>query len=260
MRKIKTIIRKEWTEVFKNRMVLFTVIFLPLILTIIPLAIIYATRGSGDVAGGLPEQYTALCPAGMSGGECFQVYLVSQFMFLFMIIPVMIPTAISAYSIVGEKTTRSLEPLLATPITTMELLLGKGLASAIPAILATYGAFILFIGGAFILLTNKGILVAMLDPRWLIAIFIVGPLLAIMAIFFSLIVSSRVNDPRVAEQLSAVLIVPVLLFFFGQMSGLFLINKTLILVVAFIALALDAFLAYLSVQLFQRETILTRWK
>jgi ABC-2 type transport system permease protein len=142
----------------------------------------------------------------------------------------------------------------------MELLLGKGLAAGIPAILATYGAFIIFIGGAFVLLTNKGVLLAMLDPRWLIAIFIVGPLLTIMAVFFSLIVSSRVNDPRVAEQLSAVLIVPVLLFFFGQMSGLFLINRTLILVVAFIALALDVFLAYLSAQLFQRETILTRWK
>ena len=32
-KKIKTIVRKEWAEVFKNRMVLFTVAFLPLIMT-----------------------------------------------------------------------------------------------------------------------------------------------------------------------------------------------------------------------------------
>lgn len=259
MKKIKTMIKKEWAEVFKNRMVLFTVIFLPLILTIIPLVILFATRGSGDVAGGLPEQYTSMCSVGMKASDCFQVYLVSQFLFMFMIIPVSIPTAISAYSVVGEKTTHSLEPLLATPITTTELLVGKGLAAAIPAVLATYGAFLIFIIGSY-LLTSPAIFQAMLDPRWLIAIFIVGPLLAIMAIFFSLMVSSRVNDPRVAEQLSAVLIVPVLLFFFGQMSGLFIINKTLILVVAVVVLVLDVLLAYLSVQLFQREMILTRWK
>ncbi len=46
MNKIKTIIRKEWAEVFKNRMVIFTVAFLPLLMTAIPLAIIYGTRGT----------------------------------------------------------------------------------------------------------------------------------------------------------------------------------------------------------------------
>jgi hypothetical protein len=52
MKKIQTIISKEWSEVFRNRMVLFTVAFLPLILTAIPLGIIYATGSSGDFAGG----------------------------------------------------------------------------------------------------------------------------------------------------------------------------------------------------------------
>lgn len=100
----------------------------------------------------------------------------------------------------------------------------------------------------------------MVDPRWLIAVFILGPLLAIMAVFFSVIVSSRVNDPRVAEQLSTVLIVPILLVFIGQMLGLFLLNQNLILGMVMIALALDLLLAYLSVGMFQRENILTRWK
>ncbi len=37
MNKVKTIVRKEWAEVFKNRMVLFTIIFLPLVFAILPL-------------------------------------------------------------------------------------------------------------------------------------------------------------------------------------------------------------------------------
>jgi ABC-2 type transport system permease protein len=99
-----------------------------------------------------------------------------------------------------------------------------------------------------------------LDARWLIAIFLVGPLLAIMAVTFSLMISSRVNDPRVAEQVSMVIILPVLVGFFGQVAGLFVLNKTIISWVALVMLVLDAGLVYLSTKVFQREQILTRWK
>ena len=94
----------------------------------------------------------------------------------------------------------------------------------------------------------------------LIAIFIVGPLMAIMAVSFALMISSRVNDPRVAEQVSMVVIVPVLAGFFGQVAGLFVLNKEIISIVALIMLVLDAMLVYLTTRVFQREQILTRWK
>jgi ABC-2 type transport system permease protein len=265
MNKINTIIRKEWAEVFKNRMVIFVVAFLPIIMTAIPLGIIFSTR---EVAGAdttsmnslTAEQTQGMCPEGLSGSDCFQVFMISEFMMMFMIIPVAIPVTIAAYSIVGEKTTRSLEPLLATPITTVELLIGKCLAAVIPAVLATYAAFGIFALGSWLLVANKMLLAALLDARWLIAIFIVGPLLAIMAVAFALMISSRVNDPRVAEQVSMVIIVPVLVGFFGQIAGLFVLNKTVITWVAVVMLVLDVFFVYLSTQIFSRESILTRWK
>lgn len=263
MNKIKTIIRKEWAEVFKNRMVLFTVAFLPLILTAIPIGILIAMGQETGLAGAndvLPPQFSAMCPPGLGGGDCFQVYMVSQFMIMFMILPLAIPATISAYSIVGEKTTHSLEPLLATPISTAELLVGKSLAAVIPAILATYAAFAVFAIAAFIVVPNRSLLSALLDARWLLAIFVVGPLMGVLAVSVSVMVSSRVNDPRVAEQVSMVVILPVLAVFFGQLSGLFILNQQLILIAAVVLVAVDALLVYLAVQLFQRETILTRWK
>ncbi len=266
MSKIKTIIRKEWAEVFKNRLVIFTVVFLPLLMTAIPLGIIYSTRGTVSATGNavssqLPSEMTqSMCPNGLSGSDCFQVFMVSEFMLLFMIVPVAIPVTIAAYSIVGEKTTRSLEPLLATPITTLELLVGKCLAAVIPAILATYAAFGIFALGTWVIVANRMLLSALLDARWLIAIFIVGPLLALLAVVFSLMVSSRVNDPRVAEQVSMVIILPVLVGFFGQVAGLFVLNKEIISVVAIVMLAVDALMVYLATHVFQREQILTRWK
>jgi ABC-2 type transport system permease protein len=266
MKRILTIVRKEWAEVFRNKMVIFTIAFLPLIMTAIPLAMIYTTRDAAQSVGGgmdsgLPAEVTqSMCPEALSGAECFQVFMVSEFMMMFMLIPVAIPVTMAAYSVVGEKTTRSLEPLLATPITTAELLIGKCLAPVIPAVLATYAAFGLFALGSWLLVSNQRLLTALFDARWLIAIFIVGPLLAVMAVSFSLMISSRVTDPRVAEQVSMVIIVPVLAGFFGQIAGLFVLNKAIISWVALVMLLLDGLLVYLTTKVFQREQILTRWK
>jgi ABC-2 type transport system permease protein len=263
MKKIRTIIRKEWSEVFKNRLVLFTVAFLPLILTAVPLGIIYFTSSSGDFSGAVgdvPGDMNALCPPGLSGGECFQTFIVSQFMIMFMIIPLAIPASISSYSIVGEKVNHSLEPLLATPITTAELLIGKSLSAVIPALAATWLGFGIFILGSWIMLTNPGIIASFLDGRWLIAIFIIGPLMALSAVSFSIIISSRVNDPRVAEQVSMIIILPILAVFFGQMAGVITLNIVFMLASVIVLGLVDAILVYLSVRLFQRETIITRWK
>ena len=263
MRKINTIIRKEWAEVFKNRMVFFTTAFLPLILTAIPLVIMFVLRQEVNMqgaAGTIPEQFRSICPPNLESGECLQVFLVNQFVFLFMILPLAIPATISAYSIVGEKTTHSLEPLLATPITTAQLLMGKGLAAAVPAVLATYAAFGLYAFGAWRLIENPQVFHAIMDIRWLLGIIIVGPLMAMLAVSFSIIVSSRVNDPRVAEQISMIIIVPLIAMVIGQMTGLFLINRQIIIYATILLIIADIILVYLSVQLFQRETILTRWK
>jgi ABC-2 type transport system permease protein len=259
--KIQVIIDKEWAEVFKNRLVLFTVILLPLFFTAMPLVVLYATRsnaGNSDVMD-MPPQFARIC-GDLAGAACTQVFIASQFMLLFMMLPLAIPVAISAYSIVGEKTTRCLEPLLATPITTIELIVGKGLAAAIPAIVATWGGFAIFAVGARFIVTNPAVYARILDPMWLIAVLVVGPLMAVAAVNVSIIVSSRVSDPRTAEQVSMVVIVPLLGMFFGQMAGLFLLDTQLILATA-VALALvDIGLVYLGVEMFQRETILTKWK
>jgi len=262
MRKIKTIMLKEWAEVFKNRAVLFSIIFIPMLFTALPLILLYTTR-SPDVASlgeQVPPQFLRLCPPGLSGGECMQVYIISQFMLLFMLTPLMIPVNIAAYSIVGEKAARSLEPLLATPITTTELLAGKNLAATTPAVLATWLSFAIYALGAKVLGTSSRVLSAIFDPMWLTAVFVAGPLLAILSVNFCLMVSSRVNDPRVAEQLSAAVMMPLLLLFFGQIVGLIFLSRRLVLILCLVLTVVDALLVYLAVQLFQRETILTRWR
>lgn len=265
MDRIRTIIDKEWAEVFKNRVVLMTVAILPLVFTVMPLGILYATR-TGATPGGdstdVPAAFERMCAevSGASGGECLQIFILNEFLLLYMMMPLAIPVAIAAYSVVGEKTTRSLEPLLATPITTEELLAAKGLAAAIPAVLATWGAFAIFVLGMPLVGASPAVYRALFSPTWLIAILVVGPLMAVLAVNFAIIVSSRVSDPRTAEQVSMVVIVPVLGLLFGQIAGVLVLNTQLMLMVAVGLAVVDVGLVYLGARLFQREAILTRWK
>lgn len=262
MDKIKTIIDKEWAEVFKNRLVLFSVAFLPLLLTALPLITLFATQSVSPeevaASSGSDEFFGDLC-IGLNEADCTQLYLLNIFTLLFMILPVMIPVTIAAYSIVGEKSTRSLEPLLATPITTAELIIGKAAAAVLPAVVVTWLSFGIYLFAAR-LMTNAVIFSRMVQAEWLLAVFLVGPLLAILAVCAAMMISSRVTDPRTAEQLSGAVVLPIILLIMGQSFGVFLLSSELVIVTAVVLIFLDALLIYLTINLFQRETILTRWK
>jgi ABC-2 type transport system permease protein len=264
MDKIKTIIDKEWAEVFKNKLVLFSVAFLPIILTALPLITVYSMRGIGAEemameASETPDEFFGEMCTGLTEADCTQVYMLNLFTLMFMILPVMIPVTIAAYSIVGEKTTRSLEPLLATPITTTELLLGKGIAAVLPAVVVTWISFGIYVI-AVRWMTNAAVFANVVAPMWLLAVFVLGPLMAVLAVCAAMMISSRVTDPRTAEQLAGAVMMPIILLILGQSFGIFLLSSELVLVAAVVMLILDAALIYLTVQMFARETILTRWK
>ena len=263
MERIKAIIVKEWREVFKNRFVLFTVAFMPIMITAIPLVILYFMGSSDDFgalsSADLPPQFESLC-GDLSGGDCMLYYIVTQFILLFMMVPIMVPMTVASYSIVGEKTTRTLEPLLVTPVSTVEILIGKGLAGIIPAVAATWGGYLLYATGVYLMVPNLLVVSKLFDPVWLTAIFIVGPLLSVLGVSIAVMISSRVNDPRVAEQISGIFVLPVIFLFVGQTSGLILVNEQFILWMALGLVILDVILFYFATQVFQRETILSRWK
>jgi len=158
MTKIRTIIEKEWAEVFKNKMVLFTVAFMPLILTALPLITVATTNSLGAeemTNNSTPDAFFGELCTGLNEVDCVNVYMLTLYVLLFMIMPVMIPVSIAAYSIVGEKTTRSLEPLLATPITTVELLIGKMAAAVIPAVGVTWISFGIYLVGARLMVIRR---------------------------------------------------------------------------------------------------------
>lgn len=265
MKHIRTIINKEWSEVFKNKLVLSVVLVMPILFSLLPLVMLGVTSStsmldiSPEEAGLPPELFSTLC-GGMNAGECTQVYMLSQFMLFFVMMPLIIPVTIAAYSIVGEKTTRSLEPLLATPITTTELLAGKCFAAVIPAVGATFISFLIFNIGILILGISPMVHAYVLSPTWLVGILLLGPVLAIISAMFAIFVSSRVNDPRIAEQIANVMIVPFMGVFLLSSFGLITLNTKSMIIAVIVCACVAAGLLYLGTLIFDRENILTKWK
>src|SRR3954453_21948939 len=197
MNNITVLLHKEWLGFKHQRARLVRIIFVPLGLTLIPLVMLYASghtpsKGNADeFSGAVVRANPAL--AGMSQAELGQAMMGQAFSSMFLLLPMLLPSIIASYSIVGEKTNRTLEPLLATPIKTWELLAGKILAALLPSMLLTWLAGAIFVAGVWASALSARVFVAIVSPGWLMVFLICTPLLALIAIAAMVAISSRVN-------------------------------------------------------------------
>jgi ABC-2 type transport system permease protein len=264
VRKVRVILRKEWLELRQDAKLLLAASAPALLFTVLPLVLVYLAgrvpipQSDIDDLSRFIAANTAL--AGLTSTELIQAVAGVQFSTFFVLLPIITPSVLAAYSIVGEKTNRTLEPLLATPVRTWELLLGKILAALIPAVALSWVAGGIFIAGIAWVASSRRVFAAIISPAWLLILLLVTPLLSLIVIAALVAVSSRVNDPRTAQQVSGFLVIPFVLIFVGQIAGLVVLGPALVLV-ASLVLALIAALALWGVtRLFQREVILTRWR
>ncbi len=237
-----TIARKDLRLFRRKKSIFYTTILFPLIISIaLPGVIAYVSTKA-------------------TTSTVILIGLLDSFSFFFVIIAAIVPTAISSYSIVGEKVEKSLEPLLATPATDGEILLGKSLASFIPAIIAVYlGASIFMI---LIDAVTYGKLGYLYYPNWTeaLVLLMVTPLAAVFAVEGNVIVSARANDVRAATQLGSLVIVPLFAIYLLSEIRLISIDTTSLFIIAATLLVVDVVLFYLSRATFRREEILTKWK
>ena len=256
---IWAVITKEARDLLANRLLLLAVVFPALVFAAIPTAIVaFIEMNELDPAQmGEIERYISQFPD-LDPKLAAQAFIVLNFMAYFLLIPAMVPMAIATQSVVGEKTARSLEPQLATPMEVSELIIGKAVASAVPAVLATWGVYVLYgiVNGA---ITEPEMTRLIFSTTWRVAMLTLVPLICLLSVLLGIIVSSRVTDARTAQQIGGFIVIPVIAvavagFFSGQAT--FTLEQVLIgnLVVAgLIGVALVA-----GNWIFDRETILTR--
>ena len=266
--RVRVLIGKELREFRANPAVLVPVLIVVVLSTILPILIVVvipratgqplaADRGMQQViarAGGWMPSLATLPPQAAAEAFFFQ-----QFLFMFLIAPIVGAVSLAAYAVVGEKQGRTLEPLLTTPLSTTELLIAKALASFVPALLIEAGGLALYVA-LVATIGSPGVLRVLLTGRTALLVTALGPLAALAALQAAIAVSSRVNDPRSAQQIAVLLILPLMVMFVGQVAGAFVVTTVMLALVTGGIGIVWVLLVLLSVALFDRETILTRWK
>ncbi|HTY53529.1 MAG TPA: ABC transporter permease subunit [Methanomicrobiales archaeon] len=237
---------KELSIFRKKKSIFYSVIIFPLFVSVgLPLLVHTLMAGSGITS---PNDITAL------------LSVINAFAFFFIIGAATLPTAIASYSIIGEKREQSLEPLLATPTTDGEILLGKSIGALLPPLVAIWIGSVIFMGLidyflfgelGYLYYPNAVITVNMLVPV---------PLAALTAVELSVIISARVNDVRTAQQLGSLIVLPFALIYVLGEVGIIPITVTGLLLLSLVLFIIDAALFRLAIATFSREEILTRWR
>lgn len=184
-RRVAAIVRKELRDYRRNGNVfIYATAVLPLVFLVQP--VVEAFTLSAQTARLLHHQHSL-------------IYMLA--------IPVLVPAALAAYSVVGERTQGTLEPLLATPIRREELLAGKAIAVFVPSVLVAYVVFGLYVA-VVELFTSSVVSSALIQGPELIAQVVFTPLLAAWSIWVGIALSTRASDPRTAQQLSILASLP----------------------------------------------------
>ena len=261
---VAALFRKELFDLARNRGVLLPVAFVALVAVLLPFVItiaIPAVTGQhlGDDSDLLRLSAVVGAHAELTADGRVQLFLFQQFLMLFLLTPITGAMALAAHSVVGEKQARTLEPLLATPIGTIELLVAKVLGSLIPTLaIAMAGLALHFAGLA--LVAEPGVLRAMLTARTALLVFLVAPASALLSLQAAIVVSSRVNDARTAQQFGVLIIIPLTAVLVAQFAGMFWLSAWGLALTGAGLLFLWALLTLVSAALFERDTILTRWR
>lgn len=237
-----TVAAKELKVVLRKKSILFYVVVLPLALSVLFTMIVNNDLVSSS---GISSNYQL----------GFQ-----SLIYFFVILAAITPASIAAYSIVGEKVEKSLEPLLATPITDRDILLGKSIAAfALPIPFIWAGASIFMVGTDYL---THSLLSFYYFPNWNsgVMLLLLAPLAAIFSIQLAVIASSRVSDVRGANQIASLMFIPFMAVFLAAVEGTLPFTIPNLLVVCAVVLILDVALFFLSRSTFNREEILIKWK
>ena len=234
--RIGAVVGKELAEFRRNRLIVVTAAALPVIFLIGPTITILSIKA--------PGLSTALNKR------------VDYALFLPLMVSVLVPAVMSAYSVAGEREQGTLEPVLTTPVRRAELITGKAVAVFVPAAVLGYLIF-----GIFVVITQfaaaSPVAAAVRHAPELPAALVFIPLLAAWAIWAGLAISTRVSDTRVAQQLAVLGSLPPVLLAALMSFQVITPAFTLVAILAGALLAVDCAAGLVVARLFDRERLIT---
>lgn len=263
LRRFRAVVRHELLELSRSRIIFVTMAIVPSVLVLVSLLTEEAILATPDAAfrfdSSMPALLERYAAEGLDPKTAVLILLNEQFLTMLLIVATALPSTVASHAVIGEKVERTLEPILATPVGTAELLMGKAFVSIVPGVVFTwlaYGATLI----GFWRMSPALVLASATRPVWPLAFALLAPLVAATSALTSIAVSSRVNDPRTAQGLAGFLVIPLLGMGISALLGAVTIDVTWVVWGVALMTAIDAALLAIAVRLFSRETILTRWR
>lgn len=270
-RSIWAIARKDLKEAFANRAVWAPILILPLILVVaLPVFMLVLPtqlpEGRMNIPPDLLPKLLGQLPAGLADliaplppTQQISLLMVSTlFAPMFLTIPIMLASLIGANSFAGEKERKTLEALLYTPASDSELLLGKMLASVLPAVLLAWVSF-----GIYAVVVNLAawpIVGTIWFPTvtWWPLMLWVTPAVAIMGMGLTVLISSKVNTFMEANQLSGLSVLLVVALVISQVSGALYMGVGLTMLLGTLVWIADIGIVTFAIKTFSRSSLITR--
>ncbi len=235
--RVGAILHKELRDYRRNRfVVVFTMSILPLIFIVVPMIQLFSI------------------PDSLAGSQLNTRIGISLLYML--LIPAIVPSALSAYSVVGEREQGTLEPILTTPIRHEEFLVGKALAALLPTLGVAYTIFGIFLAAAA-LFAHHAVVSAIFGGSHVLIQLLFTPLIASWAIWVGIAISSRTADIRAAQQLSVFASLPPLAIVALLSLKVITPSTGLALGLAAALLAIDALAWRAVAAIFDRERLVT---
>jgi ABC-2 type transport system permease protein len=264
------VFRKDWREMRRNWQVLVPIIVVPMLVAILlPMIILFlpnltpttnmSMQSLETIMKNLPGSIQTEI-VGMTAQQALTYLLMLYFLApLFLVIPVMASSVIASDSFAGEKERKTIEALLATPLSDAELFVGKVLVAFIPAIVVTFASFAIYSVVVDILAAPLfGGVLLLPNSLWLTMILGLAPLIALTSIGLTVAISAKVRGFREAQQISVILLAPILGLVFGQVSGTLFLGPIIMFALIGAFVLVDIIVFYISVKVFKREEILSR--
>lgn len=268
-RAIRAIIRKDLKVTLQNKGVMIPLVIVPLVMFVaLPaLAALIPLLGEGPGApmNDMQMLLDTMPPAMMNiladytpMQQIVVLALVYMLAPMYLIVPLMVASVIAADSFAGEKERKTLEALLYTPTTDRELLLGKLLAAWLPAVAVGLIGFVLYaiVANVAAWSTMGGIFFP--TPMWLVLAFFVAPAVAGLGLVVTVLISARAEGFQDAYQMSAVVVLPLLLLVIGQATGVMYLSTGLVVALGAVLWLLNGLLLWWGGRRFERTALFTR--
>lgn len=258
LKKAYAIAVKDIREVFSSPQIYGPMLGVPVFFSImLPILTFYVTKHAApEIAEKIAGLSAGALGSAPTGSLIFMAFFaISVLGPIFLTMPILTASVIAADSFAGEKERKTSESLLSTPLEAEELLLGKIMASFMPAVLLTIVVFC-FYGFVVNYLAYSQFGQDILPTGAWLMMLVTAPFLAIATIGIIVLVSSHVKGIKEAQQISTLLIMPILVMPFISILGIANLTVTFFLWIdAFLFIA-DVVIVYMGVRSFRKENIL----